>query len=465
MPLVLNGIQNTTSGSGSLIAITRKPVKLNYIEGERLSLNGIQVTFYPANKAPIVVENYITIPAKDTILSRSDSQVVIQYRSNDGEYFQTVLPINIKYPVNIEVKNLPNRSYKKADNINLKGLKIDLIYNDNSRSLVDNAKITSYPADGTPLGNNTSLLFTYSDEDVRLDCFYELGGENSNDIDETKITTFASGTWEQIKVMLAEARLGKFDMKDYWKVGDERESTANKGSLFNNDTLVVLDFNSRLTSYDGVNHVIIGNKTISKIYNINYSNMDSHVSSSGYWFGFNIQMYLKQYANGIEDAVNADKTLQDTILKITNIAPSQCYIAGITANNSNIGESVWVNVTRQIPINGRATIILKKDDVIGDTAFEYYKTSSNRIKKRNNEPIEYWLDDINVGAYAQSQYSFTTSTWSGIVYCSTNGMKPGISAGYINKSGEYTTEGISYQDHAANRSSSSFGFAYYFAIG
>lgn len=461
MPLVLNGIQNTTSGSGSLIAITRKPVKLNYIEGERLSLNGIQVTFYPANKAPIVVEDYITIPAKDTILSRSDSQVVIQYRSNDGEYFQTVLPINIKYPVNIEVKNLPNRSYKKTDNINLKGLKIDLIYNDNSRSLVDNTKITSYPADDTPLGNNTSLLFTYNDEDVRLDCFYELGGKNSNDIDETKITTFASGTWEQIKVMLAEARLGKFDMKDYWKVGDERESTANKGSLFNNDTLVVLDFSSRLTSYDGVNHVIIGNKTISKIYDINYSNMSTSASRS-YTLGFNIQMYLRQYANGIEDAINTDKALQDVVLKITNVAPSRCFIAMVTTNDCPT--TVSTSTVEQLSLNGRSTIILKKDDVIGDNAFEYYKTSSNRIKKRNNNPIEYWLDDINV-AYSYNYYTFNISAYMGIVYCSTNGGKPGISAGYINKSGEYATEGISYQDHVANRSSSSFGFAYYFAIG
>lgn len=461
MPLVLNGIQNTTSGSGSLIAITRKPVKLNYIEGERLSLNSMQVTFYPANKAPIVVEDYITIPAKDTILSRSDSQVVIQYRSNDGEYFQTILPINIKYPVNIEVKNLPNRSYKKADNINLKGLKIDLIYNDNSRSLVDNAKITSYPADGTPLGNNTSLLFTYNDEDVKLDCFYELGGKNSNDIDETKITTFASGTWEQIKVMLAEARLGKFDMKDYWKVGDERESTANKGSLFNNDTLVVLDFSSRLNSYDGVNHVIIGNKTINKIYDINYSNMSTSPSRS-YTLGFNIQMYLRQYANGIEDAINADKTLQDTVLKITNVAPSRCFIAMVTTNDCPA--TVSTSTVEQLSLNGRSTIILKKDDVIGDNAFEYYKTSSNRIKNRNNQPIEYWLDDINT-AYSYNYYTFNISAYMGIVYCSTNSPKPGISAGYINKSGEYATEGISYQDHVANRSSSSFGFAYYFAIG
>lgn len=461
MPLVLNGIQNTTSGSGSLIAITRKPVKLNYIEGERLSLNGMQITFYPANKAPIVVEDYITIPAKDTILSRSDSQVVIQYRSNDGEYFQTILPINIKYPVNIEVKNLPNRSYKKADNINLKGLKIDLIYNDNSRSLVDNTKITSYPADGTPLGNNTSLLFTYNDEDVRLDCFYELGGKNSNDIDETKITTFASGTWEQIKVMLAEARLGKFDMKDYWKVGDERESTANKGSLFNNDTLVVLDFSSRLSSYDGVNHVIIGNKTISKIYDINYSNMSTSASRS-YTLGFNIQMYLRQYANGIEDAINADKVLQDVVLKITNVAPSRCFIAMVTTNDCPT--TVSTSTVEQLSLNGRSTIILKKDDVIGDNAFEYYKTSSNRIKKRNNNPIEYWLDDINT-AYSYNYYTFNISAYMGIVYCSTNSPKPGISAGYINKSGEYAVEGISYQDHAANRSSSSFGFAYYFAIG
>jgi hypothetical protein len=461
MPLVLNGIQNTTSGSGSLIAITRKPVKLNYIEGERLSLNGMQITFYSANKAPIVVEDYITIPAKDTILSRSDSQVVIQYRSNDGEYFQTVLPINIKYPVNIEVKNLPNRSYKKADNINLKGLKIDLIYNDNSRSLVDNTKITSYPADGTPLGNNTSLLFTYNDEDVRLDCFYELGGKNSNDIDETKITTFASGTWEQIKAMLAEARLGKFDMKDYWKVGDERESTANKGSLFNNDTLVVLDFSSRLNNYDGVNHVIIGNKTINKLYDINYSNMSTSASRS-YTLGFNIQMYLRQYANGIEDAINADKTLQDTVLKITNVAPSRCFIAMVTTNDCPT--TVSTSTVEQLSLNGRSTIILKKDDVIGDNAFEYYKTSSNRIKNRNNQPIEYWLDDINT-AYSYNYYTFNISAYMGIVYCSTNGSKPGISAGYINKSGEYATEGISYQDHAANRSSSSFGFAYYFAIG
>ena len=461
MPLVLNGIQNTTSGSGSLIAITHKPVKLNYIEGERLSLNGMQVTFYPANKAPIIIEGYTTIPAKDTILSRSDSQVVIQYRSNDGEYFQTILPINIKYPVNIEVKNLPNRSYKKADNINLKGLKIDLIYNDNSRSLVDNAKITSYPADGTPLGNNTSLLFTYNDEDVRLDCFYEFGGKNSNDIDETKITTFASGTWEQIKVMLAEARLGKFDMKDYWKVGDERESTANKGSLFNNDTLVVLDFSSRLNSYGGVNHVIIGNKTINKLYDINYSNLSTSASRS-YTFGFNIQMYNKYHANGIEDAINADKVLQDIVLKITNVSPSRCFIAMITTNDCPT--TIGTSTVEQLSLNGRSTIILKKDDVIGDNAFEYYKTSSNRIKNRNNQPIEYWLDDINA-AYSYNYYTFNISSWMGIVYCSTNNIKPGISAGYINKSGEYATEGISYQDHAANRSSSAFGFAYYFAIG
>lgn len=461
MPLVLNGIQNTTSGSGSLIAVTRKPTKLNYIEGERLSLNGMQITFYSANKAPIVVEEYTTIPAKDTILSRSDSQVVIQYRSNDGEYFQTILPINIKYPVNIEVKNLPNRSYKKADNINLKGLKIDLIYNDNSRSLVDNTKITSYPADGAPLGNNTSLLFTYSDGDVRLDCFYELGGKGSNDIDETKITTFASGTWEQIKVMLAEARLGKFNMKDYWAIGDEREPTANKGSLFNNDTLVILDFDSRLNSYDGVNHVIIGNKTINKLYDINYSNLSTSASRS-YTFGFNIQMYNKYHANGIEDAVNADKVLQDIVLKITNVAPSRCFIAMITTNDSNT--TIGTSTVEQLSLNGRSTIILKKDDVIGDNAFEYYKTSSNRIKKRNNNPIEYWLDDINV-AYSYNYYTFTTSSWMGIVYCSTNGSKPGISAGFINKSGDYNIETISYQDHAANRSSSSFGFAYYFAIG
>ena len=462
MPLVLNGIQNTTSGSGSLIAITHKPVKLNYIEGERLSLNGIQVTFYPANKTPIVVEDYITIPAKDTILSRSDSQVVIQYRSNDGEYFQTVLPINIKYPVNIEVKNLPNRSYKKADNINLKGLKIDLIYNDNSRSLVDNTKITSYPADGTPLGNNTSLLFTYNDEDVRLDCFYELGGKGSNDIDETKITTFASGTWEQIKQMIEASKLGKFDMQDYWKVGDVRSKDVN-GTTFGDD-LVVLDFNKKKSEYNNSNTVIIGNKSVSKTGSCRSIYDETH--SGCYWryspyLGDNYEYFNNIIKNSSLSNIVL-KNVNAQVSKIFDMTPNETVpsYSGVGGGKFPISivDKKYTDTYLRIPTN---------NDIIGDNAFEYYKISSNRVKyNASNTPVKYMLDNVSnthswsywaLSSYYNDKFHSQISE-NNYYEC----PMPIITFGCIDTNGEY----INY-DVAHNRLTllDQVYYTYYFAIG
>ncbi len=476
MPLVLNGIQNATGGSGSLIAITRKPVKLNYIEGERLSLNGMQITFYSANKAPIVVEDYITIPAKDTILSRSDSQVVIQYRSNDGEYFQTVLPINIKYPVNIEVKNLPNRSYKKADNINLKGLKIDLIYNDNSRSLVDNAKITSYPADGTPLGNNTSLLFTYNDEDVRLDCFYELGGKGSNDIDETKITTFASGTWEEIEKMLKAYRSGKLDMEDYWKVGDTR--SAEKSEPFN-DELVVLGFNSRLNQYAGKNHVLIGNKTISRsksnygIYGSNTLGMKMFGNATHIWFKSSFSPYDDDYYSELDNQL---KTSAVNKLIMTNTTAEDSSIFSTYAGNYVSMYSVSRDVAN-IALGTTANYANKKirvykyNDIFENNAFEYYKVASNRVKTQNSVPTKYIIDNylvntngltvLNYDAASPAciTYSYSSDSYSGSIDMYTNAPESYKNIKYIAR--YIDIDGTQKECNV----SENLGFAYYFAIG
>ena len=461
MPLILNGNQFATGGGvGSLITVTRKPVKTDYVEGELLSLQGMQVTFYSANKDPIVIEDYTTIPAKDTALNRSDSNIIIQYKSKEGDYFQTVLPINVKFPVNIEVKNLPNRVYKKEDKINLAGLKIDLIYNDNTRTLVDNTKITSYPANGEKLGDNNSILFTYNNSGVRLECFYELGGKGGNGgVVESLITTFGTGTWDQIEQMLKASKLGKFNMQDYWKIGDERKKNVI-GITFGDD-LVILDFNKKISEYNNNYTVIIGNKTVSKFGSCsNIHNTDANISAQVYWkFGVYQGVNYEYFNNIIKNS-----ELNKIVLKNTDAVPSSTYSISTALNNilhsSNPGGGsyVYVSMINEKIINTQLRIP-NINDLIGDNAFKYYKTTSNRIKtNQTNQPVKYVIDDItntHKSKYFASRYGSGDNSY-GLSFSE----DPIVTFGYIDTDGSYKKldDKVLYPTHTLY-------YSYYFALG
>ena len=233
----------------------------------------------------------------------------------------------VKYPVKMEVVNLPNKPTKKADTINLKGMRVELIYNDNSREIIDNTKITSSPANGEPIGSNTFIAFSYNYSDnERFEYFLDLT-KGSSEVDQSLITTFAGGSWESITKMVEAARIGKFDMQDYWKVGDERPVSMDTEGIFG-DTLVILDFNARMSEYSNRSHVIIGNKTASIQCNIpNYPrdtrsfvgttwrDLDNHDAyTAHYKFKSEMNIYEAFGCNKILTPMNNNKELSKIIL-------------------------------------------------------------------------------------------------------------------------------------------------------
>jgi len=418
-------------GNSSCITVVNNPNKRTYIEGERLSLNGMQVKYFTPNKVPELIENYITYPSKDSVLSREDNTVIIQHTSLDGDIFKTALSINIKYPVRIEVIYLPKSAYKRNDVVDITGIIAEVVYNDDSRERISESQLTTTPAIGSPVEDNKVIVFSYTHNDIEYKYYYELDSSKLG-FDESVITTFASGTWEQIKQMIEASKLGKFDMQDYWKVGDVRSASAQGGGIFG-DELIILGFNSKMDDYGNIKHVVIGNKNISI-----FGQYCNYNKDDGYNFEPSCDMYNNETYNTFIAKINTYELFKIIIL-----------------NNTSDGEGTkvgYMSKTKESKINKKIRIP-KKEDIIGDTAFEYYKIASNRIKySTNNVAVPYALNNfytssITVGGAGGGHVQY---------------FMHGILFDVINAQGEYELKGYG---SAIGVNTKDIGFAYYFAIG
>lgn len=391
----------------------------------------MQVKYFTSNKVPELIENYITYPSKDSVLSREDDTVIIQYTSLDGDIFKTALSINVKYPVRIEVIYLPKNAYKRNDVVDITGIIAEVVYNDDSRERISESQLTTTPAIGSPVEDNKVIIFSYTHNNIDYKYYYELDNSKLG-FDESVVTTFASGTWEQIKQMIEASKLGKFDMQDYWKVGDTRSVSAQGGGIFG-DELVILGFNSKMDDYGNIKHVIIGNKNISI-----FGQYCNYNKDNGYNFEPSCDMYNNETYNTFIAKINTYELFKTIIL-----------------NNTSDGEGTkvgYMSKTKESKINKKIRIP-KKEDVIGDTAFEYYKIASNRIKyNANNVAITYALNNfytssITVGGAGGGHVRY---------------FMHGILFDVINAQGEYELKGYG---SAIGVNTRDIGFAYYFAIG
>ena len=449
-------------GNSSCITVVNNPNKRTYIEGERLSLNGMQVKYFTSNKVPELIENYITYPSKDSILSREDNTVIVQYTSLDGDIFKTALSINVKYPVRIEVIYLPKSAYKRNDVVDITGIIAEVVYNDDSRERISESQLTTTPAIGSPVEDNKVIIFSYTHNNIEYKYYYELDNSKLG-FDESIITTFASGTWEQIKQMIEASKLGKFDMQDYWKVGDVRSKDVN-GTTFGDD-LVVLDFNKKKSEYNNSNTVIIGNKSVSKtgscrsIYN--------NTNSGCYW---RYSPYLGDNYEYFNNIIK-NSSLSNIVLKNVNAQVSKIFdmTPNIVVESSlqrypngkfpiSVVDKKYTDTYLRIPTN---------NDMVGDNAFEYYKISSNRVKyNASNTPVKYVLDNVSNthswNYWALSSYS--DNNWSS--YISKNNYyecpMPVITFGCIDTNGEYINYDV---PHDRMILLDQIYYTYYFAIG
>ena len=235
MSLIMSSIIGESSGgSSSCIDISTRPNRLNYKEGERLDLTGMVVELYEKGKEPVRIEGYDTIPSDGAVLTKNDDVVIIKYKK-DGALFKTILPIDIIYPVGIEVTALDKKIYKPDEGVDLAGLRVVINYNDNTSELIDNNEgITTNPSKGVEIGDNKSIEFSYVINGKTYKTLYRIEDYYEKDYDKSisqtwqrYLCTFANGTQDDIAAMLNAARSGYFKMSDYWKIGDTRDHDYN----------------------------------------------------------------------------------------------------------------------------------------------------------------------------------------------------------------------------------------------
>ena len=228
MSIILTSITSSTSENS--ISIITKPTKLNYKENDTLDLTGLAVKFYQKDKQPIDINSFTTEPANGASLTRNDNIITIKY-SKDGALYIAYLPINIKYPTALEVAYLPKTSYREGDTVDTTGLKMMLMYNDNSKEMIDSG-ITSTPAHGAPIGNNKFIEFsgningyvlkTIKNITVTSSASGDLGLDATREYVRKKLCTWAGGSWSEIYEMIKLSKDNIINLKDYWKVGDEK---------------------------------------------------------------------------------------------------------------------------------------------------------------------------------------------------------------------------------------------------
>lgn len=180
MSLIMSSIIGESSGgSSSCIDISTRPNRLNYKEGERLDLTGMIVELYEKGKEPVRIEGYDTMPSDGAVLTKNDDVVIIKYKK-DGALFKTILPIDIIYPVGIEVTALDKKIYKPDEGVDLAGLRVVINYNDNTSELIENNEgITTNPSKGVEIRDNKSIEFSYVINGKTFKTFYKIEDNKS----------------------------------------------------------------------------------------------------------------------------------------------------------------------------------------------------------------------------------------------------------------------------------------------
>ena len=147
------------------IAVTTKPDKTSYIEGQSFNLKGMQITAYYNNNTNKLIYGYSILDTDINNLTVGKTSITIRY-TEDGITKKTTQAITVaeKELTRIEVTNSPTKtSYIEGQNFNKKGMKITAHYNNETSEEISEYTIT----DGENLSTGkTSITISYTKGEI-----------------------------------------------------------------------------------------------------------------------------------------------------------------------------------------------------------------------------------------------------------------------------------------------------------
>ena len=236
---------------------------------------------------------------------------------------------------------------------------------------------------------------------------------------KVEIVSWASGTDEQIAAMVAAADAGQIDLSDYWSAGDTRtvHLSAMSGSVSNaneshaaQDVQMVLTDPGHYTLANGkkCNFVVLQKDCLKE-----YGVMNSQATNSGGWNNCPRRTWCNNvYRNAVPASLRG-------IFKQFKVRTASGSGSGVTESTD------WFSLFSEKEVFGSTTYANSSAES-QNTQLNWFKTSSNRIKKNgmNGSAYRWWERSPYSGysnAFCGVTFSGTADIWGAYI---TSGLAP-----------------------------------------
>lgn len=309
----------------------------------------------------------------------------------------------------ISVDSLPKETTCYTDDyLDLTGLVIKATYSDGI-----SCEVSGYT---TSIPNHTllnsaglkTITVSYTEKGITRTTTFTINVVQSQYVNGVRIVPWSTGTDSAIAAMVAGAEQGKIDLTNYWHVGDERivhlsampATGVNESHVEQDVTMVLMDANNQNYTYvttpaSGRIHPYFivqqkngfANDTIAER---GYLNSSSNYSSS--WDGcarrtWCNNIYKSALPNNIRNIFHQVKVKTAQTYNSTIIQESDDYFFLPAAAEVFKGDPTY----GQGGTAGKQTAYSNLTEFNALTRWEYYATSTNRIKKDgNNGAADYW---------------------------------------------------------------------------
>ena len=217
-----------------------------------------------------------------------------------------------------------------------------------------------------------------------------------------EIVSWASGTDEQIAAMVAAADAGQIDLSDYWSAGDTRTvhlsamaaTGVGETHAAQNVQFVLTDpGHYTLANGKACNFVVLQKDSLSE-----YGYMNSSATNSGGWNNCARRTWCNNvYRNAVPASLRG-------IFKQFKVRTASGSGSGVTESTD------WFSLFSEKEVFGSTTYANSSAES-QNTQLNWFKTSSNRIKKNGmNGSANYWWER---SPYSGHSYYFCSVTNSG----------------------------------------------------
>ena len=410
-------VKNSGGASVYPRTLTVTGIKTSYTAGQTVDLTGLKATVMYSDDSNEDVSDAVTAsPASGTMIYEDTTKITFSWTWPDDE--TVVLTSDVAVTVtrvlsSISVSAPTKTIYYKGDALNLSGAVVTATFN-SGRTAVVTSSATFSPANGSTLSSfgTQTITATYTENSVSKTA--------STSVTVTvKTVTWASGTDTEIADMVEAADAGIISLSDYWTVGDVRSirlsamsaTGVGESHVAQTQEFVLMNKGGKTLKNGKTCSFVVGMVRVlstSSSYESGYMNSSS--TNSGGWESCARRTWCNSvFRNAIPPVIRG-------IFK---------QFKNVTANGSSSSVTTstdYFALPSEKEVFGSTTYANSSAES-SNSQFEYYKTSSNRVKASLDGVAHFWWER---SPYSGNSYSFCGVYDNGNAYYSSAGNDYGI---------------------------------------